>query len=507
MHRIIALFLLCLGSAPAYPQSPPQELRDLDRWVARAVRDWEVPGLAVAVVHGDSLVFARGYGVRALGRPEPVTTRTLFANASTTKAFTALAVGLMVDEGKLAWNDRVADRLPDLVLRDPYPAREVTIRDLLSHRVGFGDPSFLWYGVTLDERELFHRVRFVEPESSFRSRYAYNNVTYAAAGVIAGHAYGAGWGALVRERILAPLGMTATVTQGRDLPPGADVALPHDRVRDTLRVIAGAGTLVDPIAPAGAMYSNVEDMARWLRFLLREGRLGDSSLVAPATLAELFRPQTIIPPSSFYPTVGRTHPHFTAYGMGWFLQDYRGEFVAMHTGSIDGYVAIVGLLPERDLGVVVFANRDHAEVRHAIMWRVFDAYLGGASHDWSADLKALYDSLDARQAAARKEREAKRARDTHPSLPLDRYAGTYADSARGSVTVRAADGGLRFSQSPFLSGTLEHWHYDTFVVRWDNAWITPDFVTFRIGPTGAVTGAEIGGVELGRSPESDNREP
>jgi len=504
-HIPPTLAILAILAAPAAAQTAPRELRDLDRWLERAVRDWEVPGLAVAVVHGDSLVFARGYGVRALGSPEPVTTRTLFANASTTKAFTALAVGLMVDEKKLAWDDRVADRLPDLALRDPYPSREVTIRDLLSHRVGFGDPSFLWYGVTLDERELFHRVRFVEAESSFRSRYAYNNVSYAAAGVIAGRAYGADWSALVRERILTPLGMTATVTRGRDLPPGADVALPHDRVRDTLRVIAGAGTLVDPIAPAGAMYSNVEDMARWLRFLLRDGRLGDSALVAPATLAELFRPQTIIPEPSFYPTTRRTHPRFTAYGMGWFLQDYRGEFVAMHTGSIDGYVALVGLLPDRDVGVVVFANRDHAELRHAIMWRVFDAWLGGEARDWSADLKVLYDSIDARQADARKEREAKRARDTRPSLALDRYAGTYADSARGTVIVGLVDGRLRFSRSPFLTGALEHWQYDAFRIAWDRGWLAPELVVFRMDPDGKVTGLELDGTVLGRVREAGTR--
>jgi CubicO group peptidase (beta-lactamase class C family) len=496
-RALTTLLLLLVPAAIAAQPRPPRELRDLDRWIAEAMRDWQVPGLAVAVVHGDSTVFARGYGVRALGRDEPVTTRTLFANASTTKAFTSLAVGLMVDEGKLAWDDRVADRLPELLLRDPYPSRELTIRDLLSHRVGFGDPSFLWYGVDLDERELFRRVRFVEPASSFRSRYAYNNVTYAAAGVIAGRAHGAGWDALVRERILFPLGMTATVTQGRDLPADVDLALPHDRVRDSLRVIPGVGMLVDPIAPAGAMYSNVEDMARWLRYLLRDG---DSTLVAAAILAELFRPQTLIPVSSFYPTAQRTRPRFTAYGMGWFLQDYRGEFVAFHTGSIDGYVAIVGLLPDRDVGVVVFANRDHAELRHAIMWRVFDAYLGAEPHDWSADLKALYDSLDARQAAARAEREARRVRDTRPSLPLADYAGVYADSAFGAVTVSLADGALRLARSPFLTGTLEHWHYDTFVTRWDNAWITPNPVTFRIGPTGDVTGVDVGGVRLGRLP-------
>jgi len=501
MRRFAFAVVLVLGSSPAMAQGrPPRELRDFDAWVTRAVRDWDVPGLAVAVVKDDSLVFAGGYGVRALGSPEPVTVHTLFANASTTKAFTSLAVALMVDEGKLAWDDRAADRLPELVLRDPYPARELTLRDMLSHKVGFGDPDYLWYGKESDAATIFHRLRFVEPQSSFRSRYAYNNVTYAAAGVIAGRAYGKGWDALVRERIFAPLGMTETVTQGQFLPPNGDVALPHDVVRDTLRVIAGVGSLVDGIAPAGAMYSNVLDMSRWLRFLLRGGRVGDSALVRPETFAELFRPQTLIPGESFYPTASRTSPHFTAYGLGWFLQDYRGEFVAMHTGSIDGYVALVGLLPDRRLGVVVFANRDHAEVRHAIMLRVFDAYLGGPARDWSAELKAMYDSADARTAERRGERAANRVPNTNPSLPLDRYAGTFADSAVGTAVVELKDGGLTFRESPFLSGALEHWHYDTFVVRWANAWIAPLFVTFHIGPDGTVTDAAMDGVTLGRVP-------
>ena len=494
---VLALLILC--STPAVAQDrPPRELRDLDAWIARAVRDWEVPGLAVAVVKDDTIAFAKGYGVRALGSSAPVTTSTLFANASTTKAFTALAVAMMVDEGKLAWDDRVTDRLPTLVLRDAYPSRELTLRDMLSHRVGFGDPGFLWYGTDLTANEMFRRLRFVEPQSSFRARYAYNNVTYAAAGIIAGEASGTGWDALVRDRILTPLGMTATVTQGRFLPPDADVALAHDRVRDTLRVIAGVGSLVDGIAPAGAMYSNVLDMSRWLRFLLRGGRLHDSALVRPETFAELFRPQTLIPRESFYPTARRTGANFTAYGFGWFLQDYRGEFVAMHTGSIDGYVAIVGLVPARWLGVVVFANRDHAELRHAIMWKVFDAYVGAPDRDWSVELKALYDSADARQAERRAEREAQRVRDTRSSLALDAYAGTYADSAFGAVTVRVVEGRLTLSQSAFLTGALEHWHFDTFAIRWDRGWLQPTLVTFRIGPDGTVTGAEVDGVLLGR---------
>jgi CubicO group peptidase (beta-lactamase class C family) len=496
------VIVLALASAVRLPAQsrPSRELRDFDQWVARAVRDWEVPGLAVGVVKDDEVVFTQGYGVRTLGDTARVTPHTLFANASTTKAFTALAVGLMVDAGKLRWDDRAADRLPELVLHDAYPARELTIRDMLAHRVGFGDPGYLWYGVELSEAELFRRLRFVEPQSSFRSRYAYNNVTYAAAGLIAGRAYGPGWDALVRDRILGPLGMRSTVTRGEDLPADAEVASPHDLVNDTLRAIPGVGRLVDPIAPAGAMYSSVLDMAHWLRFLLNGGRVGDSALVSERTLAELFRPQTVIPADAFYPTVRRTGAHFTAYGLGWFLQDYRGEFVAMHTGSIDGYVAIVGLLPERKVGVVVFANRDHAEVRHAIMLRVFDAYIGGPSRDWSADLKVLYDSLDAVVRSRRDSAATRRVSGTTPSLPLERYAGRFADSARGEVTVEHADGHLTLARSPFLTADLEHWHYDAFQARWRNGWIAPALVMFRMGAGGDVEALEIGGAVWRRVP-------
>jgi CubicO group peptidase (beta-lactamase class C family) len=504
--RFLALALLTVGAAgpvatPLAAQRPAPraaDVRALDAYVTQAVRDWQVPGLAIAVVHDDSVVFARGYGVRTLGTADSVTVHTLFANASTTKAFTAVGVALLVDEGKLDWDAPVTRYLPEFQLRDPYVTREITLRDLLSHKVGFGDPEYLWYGVGDDYGTILRRLRFVEPESSFRSRYAYNNVTYATAGVIAGRVYGRGWDALVRERILVPLGMRETVTEGSELKGRADVATPHDLVDDTLRAIPDVGRLADPIAPAGAMYSNVLDMARWIRFLLDDGRVGDSALVKPETLAELFRPQTIIPTASFYPTARRTQPHFTAYGMGWFLQDYRGALAAFHTGSIDGTVAIVGLLPAEKLGVVVFANRDHAELRHALMLRVFDLYLGAPRRDWSGELKVMYDSIDGAAAARRAARVAARVPDTHPSLALERYAGSYADSTRGTVVVTVEGDHLVFTRSPFLTADLAHWNFDSFALHWRNPWLGQMLVTFRLAADGTVEGMEWEGAELRR---------
>ena len=454
--RLSALGLVAVASSAATQgRAGRAPLRDLDVYVARAVQDWNVPGLAIAVVKDDSVVFMKGYGVRTLGTNDPVSSHTLFANASTTKAFTALAVALMVDEGKLRWDDRVDDRLPGFVLKVPYATQELTIRDLLTHRVGFGDPGFLWYGRTFDYPEMMRRLRYVTPESSLRSRFTHNNVAYATAGVIAGKAAGTSWDDLVKTRILGPLGMTETVTQARDLAGRADVASPHDYVDDTLRVIGrDVVDLVDPIAPAGSMYSSVGDMTRWLRFLLDSGRVGGAAgtrLVSAASFAELFRPQVIIgPEDGFYPTARLTRPRFMAYGLGWFLEDYRGEFVAFHTGSIDGTVAIVGLIPDHRLAVVIFANRDHAELRHALMYRVFDAYLGGPRRDWSTDMRAMYDSLRAAGRAARRQAEQARVRDTKPSLALEQYAGPYSDSLYGDLTLRIENGALVAAVSPFL---------------------------------------------------------
>jgi CubicO group peptidase (beta-lactamase class C family) len=497
----LAVCLLSIVNEPLAAQdtSAGDALAGFDAYVSQAVMDWEVPGLAVAVVKDDSVVFAKGYGVLRLGDDEPVNVHTLFANASTTKAFTSMAVAMMVDAGKLSWNDRVSEYVPEFVLYDPYPTREITIRDLLSHRVGFGDPWYLWWGVDVGFREMIGRLQYVEPQSSFRSAYAYNNVSFATAGTIAGRVDSTTWDDLVTKRILEPLGMEETVTQALHLQGLDNVTAIHDVIDDTLREISDTGVgLVDPIAPAGSMYSSVMDMTRWLRFLLNEGRVGDEQLVSDAAFAELFRPQTIIPVGNFYPTAQLTQPRFTAYGFGWFLQDYRGEFVAFHTGSIDGTVAIVGMLPDHELGVVVFANRDHTELRHALMLRVFDAYLGEPRRDWSVELKELYDGFAAEAADQEKKFQEERVANTTPTLPLAEYAGTYTDRLFGSVTISTNGDALVLERSPYLTADLEHWHYDTFLAVYRNRWVGEGTATFVIGNDGKVKAMELMGATLSR---------
>ena len=481
------LSLLFPLSLAAQRASDP--LRGFDAYAEQARREWRVPGMAVVVVKDDSVVFMKGFGVRELGRPDSVGVHTRFGNMSTTKAFTAMLVAMLADSGLVRFDDPVAAYLPDLRLADPYVTRELTVRDLLTHRLGFPDPYYLWDNTTLGFDEIVRRLRLVPVASSFRSRFAYNNVGYGLAGHVAGRAASTTWQALVRARILAPLGMTETAVDGAELAASGatDVTAPHGIVHDTVRVLPASASVVDPVAPAGSMFSTASDMGRWLRFLLDSGRVNGRRLVSAPSFAELFTAQQVVPPEEFYPTMRLTRPHVAAYGMGWFLEDYRGEFVAFHTGSIEGRSAIVGLIPDRRLGVAVFTNLDHAEVRHALMYTVFDRYLPAQArpHDWSAELRTLYRAIADSAAQRRRDRDAKRVTGTRPSVSLERYAGTYADSLFGTATV-ARDSDRLTLQVGTQSGTLEHWQYDVFRVHWRDPFLGTDDVAFALDPDGAV---------------------
>jgi CubicO group peptidase (beta-lactamase class C family) len=478
MSIVLAVALTVTGPVAGQTLPTADAVRQFDEYAGKAVRDWSVPGLAIAVVSGDSVVFAKGYGVRTLGRPEPVTAHTIFANGSTTKAFTSMVAAMMVDEGALSWDDFVIDHMPAFRLGDPDATTHLTIRHLLSHRTGFGDPGYLWYGVPDTFDGILARLRYLSPSDGWNTTYAYNNVTYSTAGTIAAEAAGTDWATMVQERILQPLGMTETFTNTAVADAWRDVATPHDRINGTMRPIERYD--VDNIAPAGVMYSSVLDMSRWMRFLLDTARVNGRApaLVSQEAFNELFTMQTIVPLSSFYPTASLTKPHFVAYGMGWFLEDYRGEKVAFHTGSIDGMSAIVGLVPERMIGVVVFANSDHAEVRHPLMYRGFDLVLGGPPRDWSGEMHVMYDSLAQEAAASRQETEGRRVAHTTPTLGLEAYVGTYEDPLYGTVQVTVTGDHLTLSRSAFLTATLGHWHYDTFETEWEKPWIGKDLVTF-----------------------------
>jgi len=485
-------------SGASRPPAVADPMAGFDAYVAKAVKEWEVPGLAIAVVKDDSVTFIHGYGVRTLGANDPVDEHTTFAIGSTTKAFTSYEVMLLADSGKLSLESRVADRYPAFQIQPAFASQELTVRDLLTHRSGIPSTDYLWYDTRLDFDQMAVKMRLAKPSYSFRTHFQYQNVTYALAGYIAARAAGTDWETLTRTRILDPLGMRETFTATDAAEAHGDIASAHFRVDDTIRVIQRYHT--DNIAPAGSIYSSVADMSRWMRFLLDSARLAGKRTIPAPLFEELWRVQMPVGADEFYPTARLTHPHYTAYGLGWFLEDYRGEQVVFHTGSIDGMVAIVGLIPDRKLGVVVLANLDHAEVRHALMYTVFDRYLGGGTHDWSAEMNQMYSGFRRQRAQAEAEVVRKRVAGTRPSLPLAQYAGTYADPLYGSITVKLVNGKLAVTDE-LDAGALDHWNYDTFVFVHAKRWLGKDLVTFTLGPDGRVTGLTPGeGIVYARQP-------
>jgi CubicO group peptidase (beta-lactamase class C family) len=467
---VVALFLVAGPSfaqpKPSGPVVPtPSHDAALDAFIAQGLKDWKIPGLSIVVVKDGSSVYEKGFGVLRLGSPARVDAQTLFGMMSTTKAMTALAIAMLVDEGKVRWDDPVAKHLPWLQLPDPYLTAHVTVRDALRHSSGLANADFLWSREDLTTREILERMKLAPTLESLRSGWMYQNVMYQVAGEVVAAASGMPWDQFVTTRILGPLGMTrsyATYDRVAALKD-ANTSTPHFEIDDQVRVIDEV--TVDRVPAAGAAWTTAHDAGKWLAFLLAGGKAGGTRLVSEANFRELLAPQVITPPN--YPTAGLVGSHWLTYGLGWFQQDYRGQFVAMHTGSMDGRTAIVGLVPDQKLGVFIFGNLDHAEFRHALLWKVVDLWTGAPARDWNAECLKLYGDLKAKAKQADAERVQKRVKDTKPSHPLQAYAGTYSHPAWGPLTIKEENGALvvRVGPSPRNAGTLEHWNFDTFRVR------------------------------------------
>lgn len=496
----VLLFLMLQSGRIAHAQQEP--LQGLDSYIENAMREWGVPGLAIAVVKDDSVVFAEGYGVREIGEPAPVNEQTLFLIASTTKAFTTAALGMLVDEGKLEWDDPVTEYLPGFQLDDPWVTRELIIRDLVTHRSGLPRGDRLWWASPYDREEVLDRVRYLEPSSSFRSEYGYQNIMFIVAGEVVEAVSGQSWDEFVQERIFEPLGMTRSKTSILAFRGEENVATPHTRIEGEVQPIPWRN--VDNLGGAGAINSSVMELAQWIRLQLGEGTYEGKQLLSPEVVEEMHTPQTVIHSSEetreMFPET-----HFRAYGLGWFLQDYRGEKVVQHSGSLDGMRARVGMIPEEDLGVVLLANMTESDLLEALMFRVFDQYLGRSPpRDWSADLLAVRVEEREEAEARRDSVEEARIEGTSPSLPLERYAGTYADSLYGEATVTREDGGLVLRMGPSFTGDLEHWHYDTFRAVWRDPYLGKTFITFTLDAAGEVDAMEVDDLaEFGRVREEE----
>ncbi len=482
--RLLTVLALALPASLPAQSVPPA---DLDSYIARGLREFEVPGLAVAIVKDGRVVLARGYGVREMGKPAPVDAHTLFQIASNTKAFTAAALAILVDEGKLRWDDRVQTFLPWFELYDPYVTREFTIRDLLTHRSGLrlGAGDLLWLHATYGREEIVRRLRTVPPVTSFRSAYAYDNVLYIAAGLVAEAASGMSWDDFIRARIFGPLGMreaTTSVTQSHD---GDNVAMPHGHVNGRLAVVPRDS--VDNIAPAGGINANVTDLAKWMITQLDSGRIAAGRLWTQPRARDMWTGVTITPAGTPRGALAPLRANFSEYALGWGLRDYHGWKVANHSGGLAGMISRTILVPDLKLGIVVLTNAE-ASLMDAVAYHILDAYVGAPPTDWIAAWAAASVAGDASSDSVVRAAAAARDRTSHPSLPLDRYAGRYADAMYGDATIASEQGKLvlRMAHSPAMAADLEHWQYDTFVARWRTDNIPDAYVIFALNADGSI---------------------
>ncbi len=498
VRAFILLLIFLLHAASPLPAQPA----DLDAWVDRAQKQFDVPGIAVAVVKDGKVVLAKGYGTRNLARPGAVDPHTLFGIASNTKAFTAAALAILVDEGKLDWDDPVQKFLPQFQLADAYPSREVTIRDLLSHRTGMGlgaGDLLYWPDTTFSRAQAVSAARYLPLVSSPRSRYAYNNLGYVVAGEVVAAASGMPWEQFVRERIFKPLGMDETRITSDGLDPATgNVAVPHSkgwRLEGTLRPLAPTRDAV--WAAAAGIKSNISDLAKWVTLQLAGGKLPNGmTLFSPKQAAEMWSAQIPVPIREPIAALESTKPHFSAYGLGWFLRDYHGRKIVTHTGGLTGMVSLTLLVPEEKLGIIVLTNQEETGAFQSIGDHLLDYYLGLPVTDWTSAYAE--NAAKTRREANEKEAKAFSARipNTQPSLPLASYAKPYTDPWYGKASIELRDGGLylRFLGTPSMHGQLEHFHLDTFIVRWQDPTIPDAYVNFAHRIDGSVAGFRMAAI-------------
>lgn len=487
----LALLLLFPSAQVLVGQSKPIA-PVLDAYIEGGMRDWQIPGLSIVVVREGSVLYEKGFGVRELGKPGKVDADTLFGMMSTTKAMTALAVGLLVDEKKLAWDDPVIMHLPKLRLPNAYLTEHVTIRDLLRHTSGLQNADLLWDREDLDTQAILARLDRVPTTSGLRSDFVYHNVMYQVAGEVVAAASGMSWDRFITLRILKPLGMTrshATLQEVMDRKDG-NLSVAHVDIDSQVRAIEE--NPVDRVPAAGAAWSTAHDAGKWLAFLLAGGVVDGRRLISEENFRELFLPQVTIPRGQWpYPTLGLTASHWTTYGLGWFQQDYRGQLVATHSGSMDGRTAMVGLIPDAKVGVYVFGNLDHAEFRHALLWKVLDLCTGAPDRDWNRACIELFGGLKAKAAQSQLQEDQARVLGTRLSHPLTAYVGTYAHATWGEIVVTHEGDRLvlRMGPSQRNKGNLEHWHFDTFRTRFGDGrggWSKVGFTLALDGSVGAV---------------------
>ncbi len=483
--RLNLFLLLLLFPALLFAQTLDEKLKEIDAYAQKAGDDWNVPGFAIGIVKDGKVVFTKGYGIRELGKTDKTDENTLFAIASNSKAFTTASLAILVDEKKLNWDDKVSKYLPEFQMPDAYVSREMTVRDLVTHRSGLDTFSgdLLWYETNYSTDEVLRRVRFLKPKTSFRSRFGYQNLMFMAAGRVVEKVSGKSWGDFVTERILTPLGMSRTTVSVKSLKD--NFSMPHNESGGKLRVLHSGN--VDSAYAAAGLNSSVADVSKWLLLQLGRGKYDGKQIFSERQSWEMWQPYIMIPVSEAAMKNNPTR-HFSGYGMGWAVGDYQGRKTVSHGGGLDGMISQTAMMPEENLGLVVLTNSE-TPVNSIMMNKIYDVFTNAPKRDWSAEALERTKNGKIEETKEIKEVDASRIANTKPSLAMNGYAGTYSSEMYGDVIVREENGKLVMNlvPAPNFVADLEHWHYDTFQIKWRTSVpynFSRGFVTFTLDKTG-----------------------
>jgi CubicO group peptidase (beta-lactamase class C family) len=515
-------------NTPASVQTNP--LQGLDEDIQQMLHDWHVPGLAVGIVKDDEVVFAKGYGVKNVDEGQPVNEHTIFGVASVTKSFTAACVGILVDEGRVRWDDLVIQHLPNFQLYDPYVTREITIRDLLCARSGLVGGDLMRYGPGYDRDEVVRRLRYLKPGAGFRTTQGSYTFMFLVAGQLVAAVTGQSWDEFIRERIFSPLGMNASRTLLAETLQGENLATPHVELDGKLE--STFWLVFDNTGPAGSITSNVVEIAQWLRLHLNDGRYNDQQVLSSAVMREMHTPH-IVDHSALARSLN-SEAHIVTYGLGWHISDYHSRKMVEHGGAGYGMSAKIAMLPEERLGLIILLNTTYtSQLFEAIKFRIFDSYLlqypqsgsekqvasgrsprlsarnslqreaekvngpalSAARPDWNTKALEAYrqqrEHMREFRINAHEKLEAQHIAGTQPAFALELYTGTYEDEFYGKATVRYEEGHLVFDYGLVLVSDLAHWHYDTFLANWRKPFYGEDLVTFTLNAEGKVEEMKI----------------
>lgn len=483
--RILPLFVYLSVHAQ---EAPKIDQDSLDIFLEQVMIDFEMVGLSVGIVQDDTVIYSKGFGSRKVGKDQPADNQTLFGIGSISKSFTALTLGLLVDEGKIDWDDRVVEYLPYFELYDPYVSNNITIRDLLTHRSGLPDVSggTLWYHTDLDRVEVIKGLKHLEPVSGFREKPAYQNVMFVVASEIVKEVSGMSWDDFLESRVLQPLKMTNTTARSAVREANNNLAQPHIWDQD-FKKVAIEQEKGDNLGPGGFIYSSSDEMNNYMRLLLNDGVFENDTLVSSEIIEELIKPQYL------YQISGEPFGNeFSSYGLGWWVTPIDGHKVIEHSGGIDGMSAQLFMIKDLNIGVVILCNSSKEPASFLIKAKLMEMILEDPAFDF------YQRGIDYRKNLIKRLKEdqgkKKPISGTQASLNLTDYAGSYQDRMYGDINLTLSPEGkleISFSRTPLFKGTLSHWHYDTFKIDWEDIRVPDGFLTFNFDSVRTITGFSL----------------